>query len=217
MMSWVRGIGSVVLALLASCGEGSRLPAEPTKRTAMTEDRFWELIEESRTRAKAMPRKKGQDFAALQEAALEAVLQPLSPEDLAAFDRHYAAAGHRAYRWDLWAAVYWIRGGCGDSSFDNFRSVVVGLGRAAYTKILSDAEALADVVGLPDTPDLAAEGLSYVAARVYELKTGRQPPDDPAYRRPADPDRKEFDFDFDDKALMRRRLPKLTSKIPMGK
>ena len=217
MISVMRGAWPVVLMLIACCGETVRPPEEPAKGIAMTEDRFWELIEESRTRAKAMPREKERDFAELQAAALEKVLQPLSPEDLAAFDRHYAAARNRAYRWDLWAAVYWIRGGCGDSSFANFRSVLVGLGRVAYTKILADAEALADVVGLPDTPDLAAEGLSYVAARVYERKTGRQPPDDPAYRRPAEPDREEFDFDFDDEALMRRRLPKLTSKIAMGK
>jgi hypothetical protein len=184
-----------------------------TENGAMNEDRFWRLIEESRTKAKPKIA-KGVDVAGLQEKALEEVLNPLTPGDLAAFDRHFHRLSLKAYRWDLWAAAYWIGGGCSDDGFMDFRANLVSLAKEAYERVLADPNALADVVGRPDTPDLQAEGIGYVAARLHEKKTGKRPPDDPEVKFPENPAGEEFDFDDD--AEMRRRLPKLTARVPMG-
>jgi hypothetical protein len=201
-----------ILALLAGCGEG-KPPSEP-RGAAMTEDRFWQLMEESRTRAKAVSRTEKPDFSDRHEPALQAVLEGLSAEDVAEFDSWFRRLSLKAYRWDLWAAAYWIGGGCSDDGFMDFRSNLVSLGKDAYTAILADPNALADVVGGPDTPFMQAEGIGYIATKVYRKKTGKEPPDDPTRKYPKDPAGQ--DFDFDDEAEMRKRLPKLTSKIKSG-
>jgi hypothetical protein len=180
----------------------------------MTGAEFWALVGESREEAKRAPRGEDDDFADLHASALQKALARLEPERLAAFDAHFRRFSALAYRWDLWAAATWIGGGCSDDGFTDFRACLVSLGKDLYESILRDPDALADVVERPDTPYLQSEGFQYLAGQLYEEKTGKELPPDPTLTFPAEPAGEEFDFD--DAAGMKRRLPKLTARLPEG-
>ncbi len=114
-------------------------------------------------------------------------------------------------RWDLWGAAYWLHGGCSDDGFIDFRSALIGLGKKLFFQVLEDPDALADVVGRPDTPFMQAEGFQYVASKVYEEATGQDMPrgEAAALTKPAG-----GRFDFEDEDLMRQRFPKIVAKFP---
>src|SRR5688572_10313834 len=108
----------------------------------MKEDVFWRIIAASRDDAK---RAKGDDdFAEVHMDALKATLLKLKPEEIIAFDAIFTQASRRAYRWDLWAAAYWLGGGCSDDGFMDFRACLVSLGKDWYDRVLANPDALAD-------------------------------------------------------------------------
>ncbi|HLJ57420.1 MAG TPA: DUF4240 domain-containing protein [Chthonomonadaceae bacterium] len=138
----------------------------------MDEDEFWKTVNGSREAARAIPRRPSEDFIAVHERTLADALKRLSPEEVAGFEWRFREASRRAYRWGLWAAAYWLCGGCSDDGFTDFRACLISLGRAAYESALHDPDSLADVVALPGAPYMQAEGFQYVASRVYESMTG---------------------------------------------
>jgi hypothetical protein len=73
-------------------------------------------------------------------------------------------------REDLWAAIYAIRGGCGDDSFDYFREWLIGRGEAAVLAAVRDPESLADLAGDDDPRN---EGMLGAARAAY---AGELPP-----------------------------------------
>ncbi|MBI5531292.1 MAG: DUF4240 domain-containing protein [Deltaproteobacteria bacterium] len=179
----------------------------------MTETRFWEIIDSSREAARLQERQPNQDFLALHEQSLADALRQLPPEEIAAFDDRFRAYHRFAYRWDLWAAAYWLHGGCSDDGFTDFRACLISLGRVLYFKVLQEPDSLADIVDHPDVPYMQAEGFQYVASRVYEEKTGERIPYEPSdshvVREPAGER-----LDHDDEELMRERFPKLVARFP---
>jgi hypothetical protein len=116
-----------------------------------------------------------------------------------------------AYRWDLWAAAYWLHSGCGDDGFTDFRYNLVSLGKGRFFQALNDPDSLADLVDLPDTPYLQAEGIQYVPSRVYEELTGKRMPEGTSHG-PEEPVGHRIDHDDDE--VMRQRFPKLVAKFP---
>ena len=66
----------------------------------MTEQQFWQLV----TRASL-----SQSDTEI-TAQLQARLAPLSDQQLAAFDKHFAIQMRRSYRWSLWGAAYVMTG-----------------------------------------------------------------------------------------------------------
>ncbi len=160
----------------------------------MTIDQFWSLVE-------GLPTEGA-------EHALEERLQPLSPADLVAFDRHFTEQFFRAYDWQLWNAAYIIKGGCSDDSFMDFRYGLISRGRAVFEAALHDPDTLAAVVRQGE--DLRNEAFASVAAHVYEQQTGTALPDR-GLRHPAEPTGE--DWNPDDKELCARRLPKLWAKF----
>ena len=128
------------------------------------------------------------------------------------------------YRWDVWAAAYLIGGGCSDDSFLDFGAGVIALGRDWYARVLASPHALADhpvirrAAGAENYGAVFAEPMLYVADEAMEQLTG----DEHAYGNVLDEDSDDLDrdqsadqagedFDFDDGAEMRRRLPRLAA------
>lgn len=126
----------------------------------MTEDTFWDIIE--RTHA---------DTHEAQIAALTAVLQSQTIDDILSFQTTYLSLIDRADRWDLWGAAYLIIGGCSDDGFDDFRNWLISRGRAVFEAALADPENLADI---DLSGELQFEDLRYVAYDVYKAKAGRE-------------------------------------------
>ncbi|MFC3985545.1 MULTISPECIES: DUF4240 domain-containing protein [Streptosporangium] len=170
----------------------------------MDQDDFWATIE--RARALGGP---------LHEA-LETVLADMPAEAVVDYSQHYDEHGAALHRWDVWAAAYLIGGGCSDDSFMDFRAGVIAQGRECHRIALTGPDRLADLplVLAGDGEDLFYEDFVYVPANAYRRLTGG---DDlfaaqrTRYPQPLDePDMGE-DFDFDDPAEMRRRLPRLAA------
>ncbi len=127
----------------------------------MNHETFWALIDEAR-RADGVT-----------SAALETKLARLSAGDIEGFYGWLAAYLEGLRREDLWAAVYTLRGGCGDDAFDYFRGWLVGRGEAAVLDAVKDPESLADLVGERDPRD---ERMLSVAQRAYRVVVGGEMP-----------------------------------------
>jgi len=179
----------------------------------MRKDRFWEIIDTSRQRAVRKKRRPIDDFIHGHEEALAEDLLQLSPREIVSFDQRFWHYHQLAYRWDLWAAAYWLGGGCSDDGFTDFRSCLISLGKDLFTQVLEGPDELADIVSRPDVPYMQAEGFQYVASKVYREKTGE---DIPRPRRgasgPREPVGKRIDHDNEEE--MRRHFPKLVAKFP---
>lgn len=163
----------------------------------MTEDHFWSLLE-------------GLSPGGAIEELTERLLV-LAPEEIAAFESHFRRAKIRAYDWLLWAAAYIIEGGCSDDGFTDFRTGLLSRGKRVFEAALADPDSLADVASEEDEAgDIPNEEFAYVAARVYEERTGSEMPyEDIPF--PSDPTGEEWDFD--DEALCAEKLPRLWAKF----
>jgi hypothetical protein len=124
----------------------------------MEEARFWNIIDSSRQRAREMKRLPRQDFLELHEQTLADALRPLPPVEIAAFHERFSYYRGLAYRWDLWAAAYWLHGGCSNDGFLDFRSCLISLGKTLFFQVLKAPDSLADIVDRPDVPYMQAEG-----------------------------------------------------------
>lgn len=177
----------------------------------MDEARFWSIIDASGEKARKATRARGQDLIDLHEKTLADALRALSPQELIAFAERFTYFQNLAYRWDLWAAAYWLHGGCGDDGFIDFRSCLISLGKERFFKVLKNPDVLADIVEKPDAPYMQSEGFQYVASRIYKEKTGAEMPasgpegpDEPAGTR----------IDEEDEEVMRQHFPKIVARFP---
>lgn len=117
-----------------------------------------------------------------------------------------------SYRNPLWAAAYVINGGCSDDGFDYFRGWLIVQGHGVYERVVADPDTLADLpvvrAKTPTAGPVECEDTLYIAPRTYRAVTGEGLPRGTfTIRYPElDPD---WGFDFDDRAEMTRRLPRL--------
>jgi hypothetical protein len=182
---------------------------------------FWELIEES----------VGQTERA---GWIENRLAGRTPAEIVEFDIALTAARRRAESWTVWAAGYRIMSGlCSGDGFWYFLPWLVGLGRTDFGRVVADPDALAD---LPQVRRLAArpmdrwtdedwpewEALNYVSRQAYDRVTGEREGIIEALRAlqhdyPEDPAPTGEEWDFDDRAEMARRLPRVTALFPSGR
>jgi Protein of unknown function (DUF4240) len=121
-----------------------------------------------------------------------------------------------SYRHPLWAAAYLVNGGCSDDGFEYFRGWLIMQGREVYERIVADPGALAGLAAIrakaPSGRPVQCEDTLYIASRAYRAATGGELPgvrSGPNYPG-LDP---EWDFDFDDRAEMARRLPRLAALL----
>ena len=192
----------------------------------MEVEAFWELIEQARSTA--------HDDEQLVERVATALLA-LPTEEILDFEQQLSQAKQQAYRWEVWGAAYLINGGCSDDAFQDFRAWLVAQGRDTFTRAVADPDSLAEHPAVRRMADarrdgwLGLESLHYVAEEAYERRTGdheaffaalsqrgpRRAADTaqhPAGEEPArHRDPAGEDWDFDDMAEMRRRLPRLAS------
>ena len=179
----------------------------------MNETRFWGIIDTSRTHARELPGRAGQDFIDRQEQTLAKVLRQLPAKEIAEFNRRFWSTHWQAYRWDLWGLAYWLHGGCGNDGFTDFRACLISLGKDVFFATLKDPDSLTDLLDRPNKPYMQGEGFQYVAGRVYREKTGHDMPtatsDDDFPSKPAGEK-----FDFEDGEIMESRYPKLVAKFP---
>src|SRR5690349_12557423 len=105
----------------------------------MNTDIFWKLIEDAQ-------RKDTDGWIKLDHNALIDELIPLSTDEIQDFGRIFYRMKAKAYRADLWDAVYLVACGCGDNAFDDFKNWLIVQGQEIYDKALSDPDNLADIV-----------------------------------------------------------------------
>ncbi|MFC5002216.1 DUF4240 domain-containing protein [Dactylosporangium cerinum] len=170
----------------------------------------WRAVEQARA---------GLPVTAEAEKVAESMVRLLSrwqPADIAAFDRPVRELLAVSYRSDLWAAAYIINGGASDDGFDYFRGWLIAQGRDTFERALADPDSLAGhpavvAAAAEGRDDLEGEDILGVAWQAYRDVTGADGlprPVDPVALPDLDPD---WDFDFDDSAEMRRRLPRLAA------
>jgi hypothetical protein len=129
------------------------------------ERQFWRIVGASRWASMGSVER--------QAAVLEVILGRLPAEAVRDFHTQFVAANHRLYTWDLWGAAYVLFGGCGDDTFTDLRSWLVSRGSRVCRQVLAEPDLMARL-GPRDVEETSdAELLSYVAADVYERRTGR--------------------------------------------
>jgi Protein of unknown function (DUF4240) len=199
--------------LKAAAEERARVAAKEcqtrlTYCTAMDIPRFWTLIDQARRQVTA---EAGGDEVASRTSTL---LAAYPRADIVAAQQVIWDLMAASYRNPLWAAAYLVNDGCSDDGFDYFRGWLITQGRAAFEQAVANPEALAD---LPAFRAAAAggegaecEAALAIAWHAHRAATGEDlPPGAFTVRYPElDP---AWDFDFDDDAEMRRRLPRLSA------
>lgn len=160
----------------------------------MTEDEFWELIEQT----------NDGDFGQI-EANLRSALELLGDADLADFHEYFQDALGNAYTNAVWGAGYLINGGMSDDGFEYFRTWLVMQGLESYVNVVADPDSLADVPA-PFGYDL--EGPQYLSRELYEARTGSQPPRPGSKLGDLGPD-----WDFDNTSEMVKRYPRISAKV----
>lgn len=116
----------------AAAIEAERRPepkGKPDNRP-MTEDVFWELIDHGLS---------NQSLAERLETFPER-LALFKPAAIRKFDQILRQMDNAAYRTDIWALAYLLRGGCSDDSFEAFRGWLILQGRKVFAATLADPD-----------------------------------------------------------------------------
>jgi len=174
----------------------------------MNAQQLWELIETAR---RQVPDPSDGRAVAARAVTL---LSTRPGGEIVAADQVLHGLIADSYRKPLWAAAYVINGGCSDDGFDYFRGWLIVQGREVYERIVADPDTLADlpVIGTrpPGAWPVECEDTLYIASRAYRAATGEELPHRAVTIRypQLDP---AWGFDFDDRAEMTRRLPRLAA------
>jgi uncharacterized protein DUF4240 len=141
---------------------------------------------------------------------------------LAAHPREEIVAAQQAL-WDLmtasyfnplWAAAYVINGGCSDDGFDYFRGWLITQGREAFEQVVADPDSLADLpvirAAAADGEELECEAALSIVWDAHMTATGEQLPAEAFTIRYPELD-SAWDFDFDNRTEVERRLPRLAA------
>jgi hypothetical protein len=111
-------------------------------------------------------------------------------------------------------AAYLVNGGCSDDGFEYFRGWLIMQGREVYERVVADPDVLAGLAAIRARASggrpVECEDALYIAAQAYRAAAGGEFPGrvftigypelDPGW-----------DFGFDDRAEMTRRLPRLAA------
>ncbi|GAA0314667.1 hypothetical protein GCM10009528_35430 [Kineococcus aurantiacus] len=186
---------------------GSDAAAVPTpaggEQLALDEATFWQIIQDTRTRAQADPEAMGQ--------LLTEHLSTLDDAAVIAFEQHYLQAAARLYTWRHLQAAEMACGFVSEDVFTDWRAFVIAHGRATFEAVASDADALADVADLPAGCEGTGEVFGSAALSVYYDRHGQDqaaldvfPFED--LDEPAGPRLREHD-------AVRADLPRLAARI----
>ncbi|RKN41169.1 DUF4240 domain-containing protein [Streptomyces hoynatensis] len=174
----------------------------------MNTQEFWQLVEAGRGLASEP------DDAQEVVRHASALLAARPAEEITAAQQALWDLMAESYTNPLWAAAYLINGGCSDDGFDYFRGWLITRGQRTFTRVCEDPDSLAE---LPLVRAAAADGFELdceetlgLAWNAHLAATGRPlPPGALTIRYPElDP---AWNVDFDDRAEMTRRLPRLAA------
>jgi Protein of unknown function (DUF4240) len=130
----------------------------------MTEDQFWQLIDEAR---RSVPDPKDVPKWLVEH------LKDKPVGDIFDFSRNITAASSKAYDFRLWAAATAILdGSCGDDAFHDFSAWLIEQGCDVFDKAINDPDSLADLKDFRGA-DGYRDSISSVAFTAYQEKTGR--------------------------------------------
>lgn len=132
----------------------------------LDEDRFWQLIHESRRKARG-------DY----DAQLDALTELLEGErlpDIIAFQRAFVALLNRANHFRYWECAYALNWGCSDDTFHYFCSWWIGQGKNKFYWTMRFPRLLYFFAVRESMQPY--EGLEYCAGQAYENLTGREMP-----------------------------------------
>jgi hypothetical protein len=110
--------------------EQRAMPKGKPDNRPMTEDVFWELIEHG-----LHDQTLGERLDTLVER-----LARFKPAAIRMFDQILRQMDNAAYRTDIWALAYLLRGGCSDDSFDAFRGWLILQGRKVVEATLASPD-----------------------------------------------------------------------------
>lgn len=168
----------------------------------MDRSRFWEIIDVSR--------KRGNGNQNAQFDALEEQLRALPAEEVAGFHAHFHECLSRADCNEIYGAAavidgFWLT----DDLFTYFLEWLIAQGETVFENALRNAESLADVVEKGQLCDF--EGFGYVAARVWQERTGlsAEHVPGPAATGAKAPDNPAWKNDDD----LKQRFPRLWAKF----
>ena len=171
---------------------------------------LWKLIEDARGRVSDVT-----DSQAV-AARAAALLSARPREEIVAAAEVLRTLLAESYRSPLWAAAYMINGGCSDDGFDYFRGWLIVQGHEVFDRIIADPDALADLPIVRATrlgpARLECEETLYIAYSAYRKATGEEFPLRVSTIRYPELD-PGWDFDFDDRAELKRRLPHLATLL----
>ncbi|MBC6457893.1 DUF4240 domain-containing protein [Actinomadura sp. HBU206391] len=170
----------------------------------MDRQQFWDLIEDARTKAS-----QGSDARTVADHAT-ASLAALPREQIVGAAQPLWDLLADSYRDELWAAAYLINGGASDDGFEYFRGWLIAQGRETFERAVADPDSLADLPAVraaaAEQEDLEDEDILRIAWDAHLKATGEElPPGSFTIRYP----RITADWDFDDPAEVRSRLPRL--------
>lgn len=178
----------------------------------MTRDDFWEIVERTHS--------SDPDAHCV---ALVGEVAALPEDEIHAFGHWWDVAVWDAYAWDVWGAAYLIGGGASDDGFEYFRHWLVLQGRAVYDAARHDPDSLVAVTDGDDEYQYEC----YPAMDAWIEATGRKQDSDAydAWYAAHDAANERLglsleltgvptgeDWDFDDEAEMRLRLPRLAAR-----
>ncbi|MDF2764582.1 MAG: hypothetical protein K0S81_1576 [Rhodospirillales bacterium] len=136
-------------------------PKGKTDNRQMTEDVFWELIDHG----------LGEQSLGERLDTLPERLALFKPAEIRRFDQILRHMDNAAYRNDIWALAYLLRGGCSDDSFEEFRGWLILQGREVFEATLAN----------PDDFDVALyhgesggmDALRDAAPSAFDLREGK--------------------------------------------
>ena len=206
--------GAIFAAIVALSPSAQARAAGADPVAAMSDDaqadRFWEIIERTRSQ---------DDDQERQMAALAAELSRLPPAEIEAFGAVFDRLLIESYSWDLWGAAHVIMGGASDDGFEYFRTWLISRGRGVFEAARTNPDELAELIpaGFDEVPEF--ELLHYVAAEVWAEKTGDDPTNMPTAAHPTyadEPAGEPFDEASGDLAKRYPRLWARFSEAPLG-
>jgi hypothetical protein len=165
----------------------------------MDEERFWKIIAQA---CRSDPRKAEQWDGRLQTALVK-----LDPDEIIEWDHIFDRLAARAYTVDLWGAAYLINGGASDDGFYYFRCWLIGMGHDVYEAAVANPDSLAAAA----VQGIDAEAEIYAAAHQAWMAVTGRPDTDPYPARTERTELRGEEWDFDDDAEVRRRLPRLAA------
>ena len=100
----------------------------------LVESDFWKLIE--------FTKKQSNNNKEKQIELLTSILKSKSDKEVLNYGKIYECLYSKSATEQLWALIYTMNGGCGDDSFDYYRSWLISEGKEKFYDLLSDPEIL---------------------------------------------------------------------------